>query len=117
MVRENLILLAKNYINKETLIAIDEQDLNYILDDATIVNFYYGNINLKEEIHFNFIKCDDSNALLFLEMNSIMTMQVIDKLILSIKKYAGDINIIYGLYYNDNIDTNSVNLLFINTEK
>ena len=104
------------YIGDNSLISFDEKDLEYILLYFDIINYYNGNIYLNNEINFNFIRNDDSQGLIIVEANDSLTLKSLEKILSSIRKSIGDnVNLIYSVSYNANIQNDLIYLTVINT--
>ena len=104
------------YIGDNPLISFDEKDLELILLYYDIINFFNGNVYLKNEISFNFIENENSQALIIVEANDNLNLRELEKILSSIKKCIGkNVNIIYSVSYNSNLSNDIIYLTVINT--
>lgn len=104
------------YMGNNSLITFDEKDLELILYNFDIINFFNGNVYLKNEISFNFIENENSQALIIVEANDNLNLRELEKILSSIRKSIGkNVNIIYSVSYNSNLSNDIIYLTVINT--
>ena len=104
------------YMGNNSLITFDEKDLELILYNFDIINFFNGNVYLKNEISFNFIENENSQALIIVEANDNLNLRELEKILSSIKQCIGkNVNIIYSVSYNSKLSKDLIYLTVINT--
>ena len=110
-----LLEVTKYYLEKDGIINVDCEDVNFLISGKKIINYFYGSINLREDIHFNFVKKEKSNTILLIESGQSISLRDVEKVVNSVRTTLNDTNIIYGAYINDEIVYNQARVLIINT--
>ena len=100
----NLLSIVEYYLNKSGLINIDYDDINLLLENRKIKNFYYDKIDINNEIKFNFSPNNDTHAIVIIESNNYVSMKDIEKILNAIRNSFDSLDIILGCYLNEKID-------------
>ncbi len=111
-----LLDVVAKFISLPSFISIDFNDIKCVLKDKTIINSFYNKINLNNEINLNFTKCDDSMAIFIVECNINLNILKIENILSIVRNSIGKVDIIFGIFFDDELKTNEVNLLVINTK-
>ena len=111
-----LLDVVAKFISLPSFISIDFNDIKCVLKNKTIINSFYNKININDEINLNFTKCDDSMAIFIFECNINLNILKIENIFSIVRNSIGKVDIIFGIFFDDDLKVNEVNLLVINTK-
>lgn len=111
-----LLDVVAKMISSPSFISIDFNDIKCVLKDKTIINSFYNKLNINDKINFNFTKCDDSKAIIIVECGINSIIYKIVNFLSIVRNSIGKVDISYGIYVDDELKKNEVNLLVIITK-